>query len=446
MSKKIKCCCQISFNEYVFKEHFLKCKSFKEKFKDFDNKLSLLLKEYNNIEDLNYIKYLLKSFIKLIDYKIKESKGKQIKKEDSIIDKINEFNNNSSIIIEKVKSKNAYHYSKFLFKSIFSLNSMRNWFNSKNNVKGNKFESKLIKIFYNELNNFYKNNYINYQNILDLIIDLYEKKYNLLYKEKIPDEPYYLLNYFIQFLHSDNIHTNQIKTLKYESKSIDNNNINNEYDKLYKTFLEKTENRIIKFFFNIIRNYTFCEKCRFELEFYEENILTLDLSSSQELKNINLDSYLKNFFGHNTIQCKNCQNPNVIEKKKIFYPSDVLIIYFKRSFHSYKCDIEFPIVLTLNNDNIFCTYTVENIINNPEYILKSCISFCRNNKYIVYNYINEIWYKYIDDEQEKIQNNKNEIYEFEPQILIYELNLEKNRKINEKLYDINNSLYNSINL
>ena len=323
---------------------------------------------------------------------------------------------------------------------------MRNWYISKNNIKENKFESKLIKVFYNELNNFYKNNYINYQNILDLIINLYEKKYNLLYKEKIPDEPYYLLNNFIQFLHSDNFHTNLIKTLKYESKSINNNYINNEYHKLYNTFLEKTKNRIIRFFFNIIRNDTFCEKCRFELEFYEENILTLDLSSLQEQKNINLDLYLKNFFGHNTIKCKNCQNPNVIEKKNFFYPSEVLIIYFKRSYHSYKCDIEFPIILSLNNDNIFCTYTIENIVNNPEYSLKSCISYCKNNKYIAYNYRNEFWYKYIDDKQEKIQNNKNEIYEFEPQMLIYELNLEKNRTINEKHYDINNNSSNSINL
>ena len=113
MNTKIKCCCQISFNKYAFEEHFIKCESFKEKFKEFDNKLSLLLKDYNNIEDLNYIKYLLKSFIKLIDYKIKESKGSQIKKKDSFIEKINDFNksinNNNSIIVDDVKSKNSYY-------------------------------------------------------------------------------------------------------------------------------------------------------------------------------------------------------------------------------------------------------------------------------------------------------------------------------------------------
>ena len=100
MNTKIKCCCQISFNKYAFEEHFIKCESFKEKFKEFDNKLSLLLKDYNNIEDLNYIKYLLKSFIKLIDYKIKESKGSQIKKKDSFIEKIMILINLLIIIIQ----------------------------------------------------------------------------------------------------------------------------------------------------------------------------------------------------------------------------------------------------------------------------------------------------------------------------------------------------------
>ena len=432
MPKLIKCCCNDSFNKNDFEEHFKKCKPFKEKFKEFDNKLCLFLNYFNNIVDLNYIKYLLKSFIKLIDCKLKEYKKKQIREETKEnINKNNEIYDNNNNPNEQKKIKKEFYYKKYLFQSIFSLDCIRNWHNSKNNNnKENNFEPPLIKTFDEELTNYCKNNRINYQKIIGSINNLYEKNYNLSYEKNVPNEPYYFLINFIQSLFETKFHTNIIKTLQYKTELLDDNVINNEYKKIYNSFLEGKENEIYQIFFNIIRKYTICKICRFEVEFYGENIITLDLSSLQDLSikliNNNLDSCLQKYFTDKKVICKNCRNSEAIEKKKFFYPSKALIIYFKRYYHSYKCDIKFPNDLSLNNTDIICSYTVNNFLNNPEYTLKTCISYNNIDKYIAYIYMGDIWYKFINDT--KIKISQEEIYEFEPQILIYELKSEKNRK------------------
>ena len=431
---KIKCCCKNLFDKNVFKEHFKTCNLFKEKFKDFDCKLSLLLKDYNNIEDLNLIKYLLRSFIKLINYKLEKYKKKEKKEEEGesnyefdkkkettkILNKININsirNPNKNIIIETKESNNEYYYTKYLFQSIFSLNCMRNWHNPKRGTTE--------YLFYKELNNFNDNNKINYK----YIIDSYNNNIASLYKEKIPNEPYYFLNNYLRFLLNNNIDNNPIKTLKLGIQP-DINYINNEYKKLYKDFSEKTRGSVCRFFCNIIVNLTHCNDCEDTLDFNEENILALDLSSSQTQINQNLEIYLQNYFNKYLIKCKHCQDLNGFAVKKIFLQSEVLIIYLKRTNHSYKCDVVFPYCLSLeNSDDYFCTFTIENLKIFSKYKLKACISSCAYNQYIGYIYKNNTWYIYVDDEKTEIKNS--EIYEFEPQILIYELESENNSKNTE---------------
>ena len=64
-------CCKI-FNKNNFPNHFKYCEDFKNEFKDFDLKLSLLLKQYIDIDNLILIKHLFKEYLKLINHKIKE--------------------------------------------------------------------------------------------------------------------------------------------------------------------------------------------------------------------------------------------------------------------------------------------------------------------------------------------------------------------------------------
>ena len=434
MDKKIKCCCKNLFNKNQFENHFKKCELFKQKFKQFDTKLVLLLKEFKNIEDLNYVKYLLKSFIKLIDSKLKSSKdinSFQNVNTQNIINnkKFKELNikksfNNNSYIIEKLPSKNEYHYySNYIFQSFFSLNSIKNWYNIKSNDIGNKNESSLEKKFYEELKNFYNYKIINFQNI----INEYESKYKFLFNTNLPNEPSYFINYFIEFLINYNPFS-LIRSFKIYVKNSNNieNDINNEYKLIYEAFSKKTKNRMCHCFFNIIRNIYICE-CNESpdiIDFYKENVITLDLSSSQQQNNkLDLDTYLKKYSSQNLTKCKYCGNKKVRNAKKIFLPSEILIIYFKRFSHTYKCDVSFPIDLELNNYT--CLYTNVSLIKenkfNLKYSLKSCISCKNDNKYIAYIYINNNWYKFFDDKKTNINNTTNEIYEFEPQILIYEV-------------------------
>lgn len=65
------CKCGIKMDEEEFKHHFQKCTEFKKTFSKFDKNLGVLLKQYTLENDnLKIIKFLLKSYISLIDRKI----------------------------------------------------------------------------------------------------------------------------------------------------------------------------------------------------------------------------------------------------------------------------------------------------------------------------------------------------------------------------------------
>ena len=71
-SNKINCICKESFEESNFQNHFQKCRPFISEFRDFDLKLSELLKLYSESKDKLIIsKYLLKLYIIAINHKLK---------------------------------------------------------------------------------------------------------------------------------------------------------------------------------------------------------------------------------------------------------------------------------------------------------------------------------------------------------------------------------------
>ena len=76
----INCKCGKIFDNIGFKKHFRNCTSFKEAFEKFDFKINMLLKEYiSNAEDIFFIKFILKSYIHIID-KTPKNKMKAQKK------------------------------------------------------------------------------------------------------------------------------------------------------------------------------------------------------------------------------------------------------------------------------------------------------------------------------------------------------------------------------
>ena len=69
----IKCECGKLYQEKDFKIHFKKCKKLLSKYEEFDYNITNLLKKYIiSKESLHIVKFLLKRFIKIIDYKLKK--------------------------------------------------------------------------------------------------------------------------------------------------------------------------------------------------------------------------------------------------------------------------------------------------------------------------------------------------------------------------------------
>ena len=69
--RKIKCECKQDFDFDDFSKHFRSCKAFKKQFKEFDSKISYLLKEFSQSKErLLIIHFLLKQYINLIETKI----------------------------------------------------------------------------------------------------------------------------------------------------------------------------------------------------------------------------------------------------------------------------------------------------------------------------------------------------------------------------------------
>ena len=121
-----------------------------------------------------------------------------------------------------------------------------------------------------------------------------------------------------------------------------------------------------------------------------------------------------------------------------------LIIYFKRNIHNYKCDINFENQISISD--YLCTKE-NNSKFKVNYILKACI-YIDKKKYFSIICINNNWYKYLNDKIEILHNPENQLYEYEPQILLYELNETNNIKeanLFQNINDPNNIIKESIN-
>ena len=82
------------------------------------------------------------------------------------------------------------------------------------------------------------------------------------------------------------------------------------------------------------------------------------------------------------------------------------------------------------------------IKSNNIYSLKAFIAF-DGKKFISYCYINSQWYKYIDNNGEKIETF-NDLLLYEPEIFIYEININQNCNNNNQ-NNYNNNQYNNYN-
>ena len=97
MDENIICLCGDEFTQKDFKKHFFSCNDFRERFSIFDSKMTMLLKSNSNSkEQLLFIQFLLKRYIKLISTKLNECYGYKNRKCDNEINNYNYCSNNQN--------------------------------------------------------------------------------------------------------------------------------------------------------------------------------------------------------------------------------------------------------------------------------------------------------------------------------------------------------------
>ena len=145
---------------------------------------------------------------------------------------------------------------------------------------------------------------------------------------------------------------------------------------------------------------------------------------------INLDECFNSYCNPNNMRCQYCYNRVLLNKK--IYHGNTIIIRFKREKLGIRNDIDFPIRLNISK---YSGVTEGRVL----YVLKSCISFMpmNNNPGVYFTDINlnlnsntGKWIRYYNDTVYELQNF-NAIYNYEPQLLIYQLeDLEQNNHPN----------------
>ena len=421
MNEIYKCLCQNKYNEKEFKIHSQICKAFKTKFEKFDTKLSLLIKSYSDTEEnLYFIKFLLKRFIKLINIKLNyNQKNDEPPKFKSALLNKNKYNISPKLSITYNPIERDLSNEFIVLKSLSSLDCIKSWF-KKSDFNQFKDKSKSItKEFYIVLDMLY-NKQLNRPSDLLYFIYTYEYKLKSM-TNNIQNDPYNFLNNFLELLHIEN---NKIKKNinMYNLRNILNPEKLQNEDEMYKQYQQyysNTQNSFIsECFFNIIRKQTKCEnKCPETLNFDYEKIFTIEMDKYKYQK-VNLIKCLSDYIidGQKT-QCNNCKTGNAIEYKKIYNPVKVLIIYFKRNTPIYTNNILFDKNLQLYP--FISSKRREKIGLLSYYTLKACISYNNKNQYFTDIFINKNWYRSIGEFCQPLNDIK-DIFVYEPKILIYE--------------------------
>ena len=357
----------------------------------------------------------------------------------------------------KSLTNNNFSYAHSVLQSISCLDCAKKFLeekdlNSISNDKHSTLEYQLLNLI-NALNNS-KEGYS--REIIDVFEKIYYKNQSsLLDKNILNKDPYNFLLNLINFLY---LETNN-QNLNYDTQLIFNPNPEDQKNdnKMYLSFMDyvsQTQNSLIcNYFFNIMKYTIKCSNCGDYYSYKNLNIIKINVdktklyrdSAFQEKNgtNLTLDECIKFYCGGNTMKCKICKN-NSFKYTEFCHPAKVLIFFFYRENHLFYGDINFPYYLDLNE--YFCQKAKDlNIKSN--YILKACISYDNNNKnyfadcYVqLKNMSNGNWYRFIDEQVSILSDANKDIYQYEPQILIYEINNQNN---NQQIINNNNDLINN---
>ena len=439
MNKRIRCICNNEYNEIEFNAHYNHCPNFIKQYKDFEYKISTVLKSYSkSVEDLYFIKFLFEKYINIINSELKKI-GKY--KKDNYIefeDDSNKIINDPINILDIVKNDNILppspdliinncidpsiklitnfsfedSYANSVFQSFSSLECIKNLHYQ---IKFNNFKidsnSTLINEFLQLMDNIYNydiidiidsSNYINHFN-------------NFLLNQNTTKNIYNFLNIFLEIFHYANYKKESIIKEKFDSKKLQYKGDNSEAYNLFKQNFEKKHKSVIsQNIYSINRYVVHCPNCN-DMYYYDiEKIFLFDIDK-YSLMNDNLS--LIDCFKYNSIEadirCMGC-NKFAERYKKIFKPPKVLIIYLKRENNIYNIDFK----NTIEKKDI-SEYICPEINNQFYYSLKACIYYDNSLHYYSDIKINNIWYRFITFGKYIIINP--EEHNCQPVILFYEL-------------------------
>jgi hypothetical protein len=336
------------------------------------------------------------------------------------------------------KNKGNYSYAHSVLQSICCLDASKEFINS---IDFNLIDqnAKLSKELYALINvlNLGKAGVSN--DIIPLFKECYDKNKSIIQsKNVLKEDPFHFLFFLLQFIHFE---TNVPKNPNYNINLLNNQSINNKQNdgymfNLYMDFFNQTQNSLISNnFYNIERYLYECPNCNQYYNYGMKTVFRIDVEEVIKFRNNKFPMKINNkidlndcFYYYNdkiALTCENCGNPNTSKFAQICKPARVLMIAFERKCIGSKNDIYFPIDLDLRefiNQNIFN--------NNTNYSLVSCISYDNNSG----NYCadccikyknNRNFYRFINNQISYI-NNINDIYQYEPQVLIYELKNQSN--------------------
>ena len=275
-----------------------------------------------------------------------------------------------------------------------------------------------------------------------IILD-FDTKSKDIWRKDIAMDPYHFLHYFLEILHYENnlpknpgfnmVAYNQMVRMYIHSDNAVFNQFNN--------YLASTQNSFVSNnFFNIQKFMVNCPNCNLMFSYGTKKIikfnydeLLVQRNQSNPLKfgqKLELSECFHMAMLAKKTKCEICNNIFGCESQKLYSTPNVLIIAINRNGHNYNfCnDLNFYLNIDISQF-IFNTNS-----DNRKYKLKSVVSCYNFNKYLVDVLINGNFYRIVDwkvGRDVKLLKSVNQLMEYEPYLLIYEVDYQG--KLYEKM-------------
>ena len=374
---------------------------------------------------------------------------------------LNNFNFNK--IISPVKSiynynssQMNYSYANTVLQCLAGLRCIREWYTQLtkyNFIQINNNQNSITRLFYNIIF------FLNSGNFPDssIIINQYFQKVWQLHQKQPKSDPFHFLFYFLELFHleNNNIVNPNFNINQYLNPTY-NNLMNDQYMlTLFQNYFKSTQSSIVSNnFFNVLRYVIKCNNplmhCPPLYRYKATKILQFNVDQVKNHRdqidplrmgnNINLVDCFSYWQKGENAKCDNCGGYVAKSISSLWNSNKVLIFSFNRNFHSFNGDIDFGTRIDMRP---FCKFNMHGNLTNI-YNLRACVSAYNFNKYFADVRINGNWFRFMDGQCKTLDNSRNEIFLYEPQLLIYELEEAQNSLYMNNIQ--NNNFFNPFNM